>query len=326
MAIRSRHPGKHWKGILTTLIGLAVALAFAAGAEAVERMVRSERAANGLDLIVEPVPGAELVNLSLLVKTGSATEGDYAGTGITHLLEHLIFKPGDRIGLAETVERTGGYTNAFTSLDSTVFTATVPADAWQEVLPVLMDSVFKPAFNDRDFENEREVVLRELSRNGDNPARVASRDLWETAFLAHPYRNPVGGRPERLKGLDFEDVNAYHRRTYQPGNAILAATGKISFSEIPELLRLASGYRDRNLPTISLPEEPVQAANREIRHPFPTELAYLYLGYHIPGLTHPDAPVLDILAMILGEGENSRLYRTLVESGLAYSTGAYAYT
>ncbi|HNS49439.1 MAG TPA: pitrilysin family protein [bacterium] len=326
MAIRSRHPGKHWKGILTTLIGLAVALAFAAGAEAVERRVRSERAVNGLDLVMEEVPGTELVNLSLLVKTGSATEGDYAGTGITHLLEHLIFKPGEQTGLAETVERTGGYTNAFTSLDSTVFTATVPAGAWQEVLPVLLDAVFKPAFNESDFEKEREVVLRELSRNGDNPAQAASRGLWETAFLAHPYRNPVGGRPERLKGLSFKDLTTYHRRTYQPGNAILAVTGKIAFSESPDLLRLASSYPDLNLPTVSLPAEPDQAAGRETRRSFPTGLAYLYLGYHIPGFTHPDAPSLDILAMILGEGETSRLYRALVKTGLAYSTGAYAYT
>lgn len=288
---------------------------------------------NGLTLICEPVPNAEVVNFSLLVKTGSATEGRYTGTGITHLLEHLIFKGDEKNRLAAVVENASGYTNAYTTHDYTLFTVTIPGDNWSSVLPALLRSVFEPSFTPDDFQKEREVVLREIARNEDEPVYQTNRRLWQTAFSVHPYRFPISGHPDLLNQLQYEDVRSYHQSSYSPDNAILAVAGPILPEKIKELsielskTILRSPTSSARFPFTPVPpEEPIQVGYREKRVPFPTRLVYLNLAYHIPGLNSPDTPALDILANILGYGKTSRLYQGIIKKRLAYSIDASSYT
>jgi zinc protease len=282
---------------------------------------------NGFTLFREEMKGAELVNFSLLVKTGSANEGEFEGSGITHLLEHLIFKERDGETLASVVERVGGYTNAYTSRDQTVFTVTVPKEDWQKVLPSLIHAVFQPGFTEEDFQQEREVVLRELARYEDEPGYVVNARLWESSFKTHLYRFPIGGYPQILNALSYQDAVAYHSSTYTPDNAVLAVAGDIPFAQ----LRLAceeaiSGYpRTSSLMRI-FSAEPKQRSLREVFVPFETDLCYLLFAWHATPMVHPDTAILDLIASILGRGKSSRLYRALVEKGLAYSVSSYAYT
>ncbi|MFH0797730.1 MAG: pitrilysin family protein [Candidatus Omnitrophota bacterium] len=282
---------------------------------------------NGLTLICESVPNAEVVNFSLLIKTGSATEGRYTGTGITHLLEHLIFKGDEKNRLAAVVENAGGYTNAYTTHDYTLFTVTIPGDKWSSVLPALLRSVFEPSFTPDDLRKEREVVLREIARNEDEPAYQANRNLWQTAYSVHPYRFPISGHPDLLNQLQYEDVRSYHQISYSPDNAILAVAGPVLPEKIKELSMELSKTILRQFPFTPVPpEEPIQVGYREKKVPFPTRLVYLNLAYHIPGLNSPDTPALDILANILGYGKTSRLYQGIIKKGLAYSIDASSYT
>lgn len=309
---------------LLTLV-LHASLSFAANPP--QRQVSEFHLANGFTLLCEEVSGSQLVNFSLLIKTGSTTEGTLLGSGVTHLLEHLIFKGKETERLAAVVENNGGYTNAYTTYDYTLFTATVPTEKWPAILPALMNSIFQPAFTADDFRKEREVVLREINRNDDQPGYQASRNLWDAAFLVHPYRFPVSGYPAILSEVTYEEVKAYHRASYTPGNAILSVAGPIPAEKIRKVcVESSAKYKMRPAYLPPIPSEPAQVSYRERKTDFPTQLTYLYSGYHINSLADEDTAALDILADILGEGKTSRLYRALIETKMAYLVSSSAYT
>ncbi|MCX5642089.1 MAG: DUF167 family protein [Candidatus Omnitrophica bacterium] len=309
---------------LLTLV-LRASLSFAANPP--PRQVSEFHLANGFTLLCEEISGSQLVNFSLLVKTGATTEGNLIGSGVTHLLEHLIFKGNETERLTAAVENNGGYTNAYTTYDYTFFTATVPAEKWAEIVPALLNSIFQPAFTPDDFQKEREVVLREISRNEDQPGYQASRNLWDAAFLIHPYRFPISGYPAVLSAVTYQEIKAYHRASYAPGNAILSIAGPIPAEKIKKICSEASAkYTARPAYLPLIPTEPAQVSYRERRTEFPTRLTYLYFGYHINSLADKDSPALDVLADILGDGKTSRLYRALIEKKLAYSVDSSAYT
>ncbi len=317
------------KAIKITVLMALVLLrtSFSSAADLPQRRVSEFHLANGFTLFCEEVSASQLVNFSLLIKTGSVTEGNLMGSGVTHLLEHLIFKGTETERLAAVVENNGGYTNAYTTYDYTLFTATVPAERWREILPALLRSIFQPDFTADDFSKEREVVLREISQNEDQPGYQAGRSLWDAAFLIHPYRFPISGYPAVLSEITYADLKAYHRASYAPGNAILSAAGPIPAEEFRKICAASLAEYKASpayLPTV--PAEPLQISYRERKTGFPTNLTYLYLGYHIGGLTDKDTIALDVLAGVLGEGKTSRLYRTLIEKKLAYSVGSAAYT
>ena len=323
MGLRSRQ--KVIKIIALLTLVLRASLSFAANPP--QRQVSEFHLTNGLTLLCEEVSGSQLVNFSLLIKTGSTTEGNLVGSGITHLLEHLIFKGKETERLAAVVENNGGYTNAYTTHDYTLFTATVPAERWREILPALLRSIFQPDFTPEDFSKERGVVLREISRNEDQPGYQAGRNLWNAAFLVHPYRFPIGGYPAVLSEITYADLKAYHRASYAPGNAILSVTGPIPAEEIKKVCTESSAkYKARPAYLPAVPAEPAQVSYRERKIGFPTRLTYLYFGWHIGSLADKETVALDVLAGVLGEGKTSRLYRALREKNLAYSVGSAAYT
>ncbi|HOL66866.1 MAG TPA: pitrilysin family protein [bacterium] len=292
-----------------------------------QREVFQEELSGGFVVLAENVSGAELVNLGLLVKSGSASEKEFLGAGITHLLEHLIFKGEGEKALASVVGRAGGTSNAYTSRDFTYFTVTVPRSEWKHVLPVLLQAVYQPGFTEDDFLKEREVVLREIARQDDEPDATASRALWETAFLVHPYRFPIGGWPQLLKNLTYQDLCAYHRQTYVPARSILSVAGEVKVEEVVLVCeQFLSGVSPGKPGEVALPAEPLPVSLRRKTIKFPTELAYLHLAAQITCLAHPDSVGLDLLAIVLGQGRNSRLYRRLIEKGLASSVSAFAYT
>ena len=248
---------------LLTLV-LRASLSFAA--DAPQRQISEFHFANGLTLLCEEVSGSQLVNFSLLVKTGSATEGALIESGITHLLEHLIFKGKETERLAAVVENNGGYTNAYTTHDYTLFTATVPAEKWPAIMPALLSSIFQPAFTEDDFQKERAVVLREIGRNDDQPGYQANRNLWDAAFLVHPYRFPVSGYPAILSEVTYQEIKTYHHASYTPGNAKLSVAGPIPAEELQKIgLEASAQYKAQPAYLPPVPTEPAQVSYRERR-------------------------------------------------------------
>ncbi|MFH2068582.1 MAG: DUF167 family protein [Candidatus Omnitrophota bacterium] len=313
--------------VITLLTLILLRTSFSSAAELPQRRISEFHPDNGFTLLAEEVSGSQLANFSLLIKTGSTTEGTLMGSGVTHLLEHLIFKGKETERLSAVVENNGGYTNAYTTHDYTLFTATVPAESWREIMPALLRSIFQPDFTPEDFSKEREVVLREISRNEDQPGYQASRNLWNAAFLVHPYRFPIGGYPAVLSEITYADLKAYHRASYAPGNAILSVAGPVPAEELKKIcVESLFEYKAQPAYLPTVPAEPAQISSRERMTEFPTQLTYLYFGYHIGSLADKDTVALDILADILGRGKTSRLYRALIEKKLAYSVGSTAYT
>jgi len=286
---------------------------------------------NGLTVVAKKIKGNPLVSIEILIKTGSARENEYLGTGISHFLEHLIFKgtekfpPGE---IARYINRLGGEINGITTFDYTSFFITVPKENWEEALYVLVDSVFNPKLSQDDFMKERQVIINEMIMNENDPQRKIFHLFFHNFYRIHPYRHPIIGYKDLFLKLTIEDIKNYHRKTYIPNNAILAISGdfdenlflektKIIFSEIE---------RGKEIENIKI-NEPFRLFPHYYEEKFPTKLMYLLLGFPGIEVNHQDLYALDLLATILGEGNSSRLYTQLRErKNLIYSVSCFNYT
>lgn len=292
--------------------------------------VSVETLPNGLTLLVCEDDSAPVVAVQFWVETGSIHEGRWLGAGLSHLLEHLMFKGTPRRGnseMAQAIHDLGGRLNAYTSFDRTVYYTDVPVEGWVEATEILGDAVNFSTFPEEEFEKEKEVIRREFAMGEDSPDRALSKLLFSTLYTRHPYRHPVIGHLDLFNQLTRDDVLAYFRERYSIANQTLIVVGPVSPQQArTEVERLLGGIKRRPLPDLVLPPEPDCQAPRLRRQSFPTELTRLSLLYPVPGLAHADVPALDVLADILGEGRSSRLHQRLVEKeGLADAIDAYVY-
>jgi zinc protease len=286
---------------------------------------------NGLTIIVREDHSAPVVSAQAWCMAGSIHEGNWLGAGLSHVLEHMLFKgtttrPGSRID--QEVQEAGGYMNAYTSFDRTVFHIDVPNTGARVALDILCDIMQNAALPPEELAKEQQVILREMDMNVDDPGRRASRRLFETAYTRSPYRFTVIGYPDIFNELKPEDIRAYYREKYAPNNVFYVVAGDVPQGEVVSQVREAyAKAKARPLPAVVLPEEPRQTAPREIIEEAPIELGYFYLAWHIPELRHPDVPLLDVLAALLGNGRSSRLYQEVRENkGLVNSVDAWTYS
>ncbi|MEM1058869.1 MAG: pitrilysin family protein [Verrucomicrobiota bacterium] len=292
--------------------------------------VRVETLENGLSLLVCREDSAPVVAVQFWVETGSIHEGRWLGSGISHLLEHLMFKGTPRRGnseMARDIHDLGGRLNAYTSFDRTVYYTDVPVEGWVQAAEILGDAVNHSTLPEEEFEKEKEVIRREFAMGRDDPERELSKLLFGTVFTRHPYRLPVIGHLDLFNQLTREDVLAYYRERYSIENQTLIVVGPVDFEEARgHAQRLFGGIERRPLPDHVLPTEPPCQAPRFRRKEFPTKLTRLSQVYPVPGVAHHDVPALDVLAAILGDGRSSRLYQRIVEiEGLAEFIDAYVY-
>jgi zinc protease len=286
---------------------------------------------NGLAIVVREDHSAPVVSAQGWCMAGSAHEGKWLGAGLSHVLEHMLFKgtttrPGSRID--QEVQEAGGYMNAFTSLDRTVYHIDVPNTGAKVALDILCDIMQNATLPAEELEKEKQVILREMDMNVDDPGRRATRRLFETAYTRSPYRFAIIGYPDIFNELKPEDVLAYYREKYAPNNVFYVVAGDVRNEEVVAQIRAAyAGAKARALPPVLLLEEPRQTAPREIIEEAPVQLGYLHFAWHVPELRHPDVPVLDVLAALLGNGRSSRLYQEVREKkGLVTSVDAWTYS
>lgn len=255
--------------------------------------------------------------MHVFVGVGSASEGRFAGTGISHFVEHMLFKGTERRGVGEIareIESLGGEMNAFTSADATRYTIAIPSRHTAKALEVMADAIFSPAFDAGEVEKEREVILGELRLNEDDPERKLYRHFWETAYLAHPYRYPVIGYEALFRSISRDDLISFYREQYVPNNIVLAVVGDVDPDEVMRDIQTHFGPSERKrFLAAAPPAEQDQLSERAVEIPLPIEQIYLMLGYHGPPLNHPDLYAMDVLAIILGEGASSRLVRRFKE-------------
>jgi zinc protease len=288
------------------------------------------RLPNGLQLILREDHSAPVVSAQAWAMTGSIHEGRWLGAGLSHVLEHMLFKGTTTRGagrIDQEVQEAGGYMNAYTSFDRTVYWINVPNTGARVAVDILCDVMQHAALPPDDLAKEMDVIRREMDMGQDDPGMRASRRLFEVAYTRSPYRLTVIGYPDIFNQVAPEDIRGYYRERYAPNNLFFVVVGDMNAQEIEAQIRAAfQSAPEKALPPMVLPEEPRQIAPRMVVEEGPIELGHLHCSWHIPDLRHPDVPVLDVLAVLLGMGRSSRLYREVRErQGLVHSVDAWTY-
>ncbi len=286
---------------------------------------------NGLICLVKEDRSAPVAAIQVWVRVGSIHEEEFLGGGLSHYLEHMVFKgtptrgPGE---ISRTIDGVGGDMNAYTSFDRTVYHAEIPSAHWRTAVDVFADAVMNASMPEEEWESEREVVFREVDMGKDDPGRVLSKLLFATAYQVHPMRVPVIGHEDVLKKMTRDELILFHQRHYTPDNMIVSLVGDFDRDEVAAYLREAFGpYPRRARAPVVLPEEPPQLAPRFARQTGAYNVSRLHWAFPATSLSHPDTPALDVLAQVLGQGRSSRLVREIRERRqLAFSIGAWAFT
>src|SRR5450432_2327222 len=195
---------------------------------------------NGLIIIVREDHSAPVVSAQAWCAAGSIHEGRWLGAGLSHVLEHMLFKgtttrPGSRID--QEVQEAGGYMNAYTSFDRTVYHIDVPNTGATTAIDILCDIMQHASLPPDELAKELDVIRREMDMNQDDPGRRAGRRLFETAFVKSPYRFTIIGYPDIFNTLQPADILAYYKDRYVPNNLFFVVTGDIKTEEVIEQIR-----------------------------------------------------------------------------------------
>jgi zinc protease len=285
---------------------------------------------NGLQVILQPDDTAPVVSVQAWCRTGSIHEGKWLGAGMSHVLEHMLFKgTSNRTGLEidHSIQDAGGHMNAYTSFDRTVYHVTIPDTGAKLATEVLCDIMQNASLPEDELAGELDVIRREMDMGNDDPSRRAGRRLFETAYTKSPYRHTVIGNRDIFDKLTRDDLLAYYRERYAPNNCFLVMAGAIEPDEVLEWIN--DSYADqsaRPLSPVLLTDEPRQVAAREVIDEGPFEHAHFHLAWHIPNVRHDDIPALEVLSTLLGGGLSSRLYREVRDTqALVHSVDAWTY-
>ncbi len=285
---------------------------------------------NGLTIIVREDHSAPVVSAQAWAMTGSIHEGRWLGAGLSHVLEHMLFKgtttrPGSRID--QEVQEAGGSMNAYTSFDRTVYHVDVPNTGARTAIDILCDIMQHATLPPDELAKEMDVIRREMDMGQDDPGRRSGRRLFETAYTRSPYRFTVIGYPDIFNEVKPDDIRSYYLEKYAPNNSFFVVVGDVKNDEVVAQIREAyKKSKAKPLPPMVLPEEPKQTAPREIVEEASIELGYAHFAWHIPELRHADVPVLDVLAVLLGSGRSSRLFQEIREKlGLVHYVDAWTY-
>ncbi len=273
-----------------------------------------------------PDSTAPAVSVQAWFRVGSLTETDPL-EGISHFLEHMIFKGSQNLEvgeLASLAESSGGDINAYTTSESTHYDLISMPDKFEGCLEAFLDALWWPRFEENEVRQERQVILSELNRTYEQPDQLLQYHLYREAYgRRHPYGRAILGTRQTLKRIGAGELKRYHDKFYSPSSAVLVFAGAFDVPRIKSILR----KKQKNL----LIKWPKPGRKKMSKVPLPAPLktgprivvqrgrsgtAHLELAFEIPPLTHRDAPALEVLGIVLGAGESSRLYEHLCLSTL----------
>jgi zinc protease len=286
---------------------------------------------NGLTVIIREDHSAPVVSAQAWCAAGSIHENQWLGAGLSHVLEHMLFKgtttrPGSRID--QEVQEAGGYMNAYTSFDRTVYHIDVPNTGAAKAIDILCDIMQHATLPPDELAKEMDVIRREMDMCHDDPGRRASRRLFETAYTKSPYRFTVIGYPDIFNEVKPADIRNYYTEKYAPNNVFYVVAGDVQPEAVLSQIKAAyANSKSRAMPPVVLPTEPRQTAARELIEEAPIEMGHLHFAWHIPELRHADVPVLDVLSVLLGSGRSSRLFQQVRErQGVVHHVDAWTYS
>lgn len=284
----------------------------------------THRLSNGLQIVGQPMPDFESAAVSFYVRTGSRDEADANIAGVSHFLEHMVFKGTKTLDWQQiTLEfnKIGAELNAFTSHEATVYHARVLGEYLERALELLSDMMY-PRLAESDFETEKEVIINEIARSEDQPYNLAYRRMMQTYFATHPLGHDVLGSRESIRNMRIEQMRDYWQRRYAANNLVLSIAGNFDWEHI---IRLAeqhcSTWRTGDTGRNSERYEPAQSINQVI---VDKKLKQQIMIIAMPAvdIQDPDYYAAALGSSILGDGDGSRLYWNIYQKGLAESAGA----
>lgn len=284
---------------------------------------------NKLNVLLIESKKSPVVSVQMWVKTGSADEKK-SEEGISHFIEHLVFKGTEkfRVGeIANTVEASGGELNAYTSFDQTVFYVTISKSFSDVALNVISQMMGYPTFEPAEVDSEREVVCEEIKMGQDSPNRRSSQLLFSSVFKKHSYGIPVIGYEKNVRGWSTKKIVDFYKSRYVPANMFLVVSGDFETPEMKQKVnQFFSGFKNYPLRKVKRVKEPIQKKFRFKAQKYKIQDQHLHLAFRAPNVRHKDVPAMDVLAMILGQGDSSRLVKKLrLENAIANSVSAFSY-
>jgi zinc protease len=282
---------------------------------------------NGLKVLLKENHNAPVINLQVAYRVGSKYENS-GETGISHLIEHMMFKTTKNLPLGEFDKRlkaVGADNNAYTWLDQTVYHETIAADKVDVALALEAERMVNLSCLPEDHQFEMTVVRNELEQRDDSPFTLLYEEFMSAAFKAHPYKSPTIGWKDDVESITTQDISDYYHHYYHPDNAFIAAVGDFDpdalFAKIKQYFgSIPSGHVV--LPRLS--KEPQQIGERRFEIRRVGQMDFILTGWHIPASTDPDAYALEVLGNVLGSGRTSRLYKALVDTGKCAQASAWS--
>jgi len=301
-----------------------------------DRKPLTYRMKSGPTCLFLPDSTAPAVSVQAWLRVGSLTETD-PNEGISHFLEHMIFKGSENLEvgeLASLAESSGGDINAFTTSETTHYDLISMPDEFEGCLEALLDALWWPRFEESEVRQERQVILSEFNRTYEQPDHLLQYHLYREAYgPRHPYGRAILGTRQTLKNIGAAELKKYHKRFYAPSSAVLVFAGAFDVTRVKSILRrrqkgfLAKWPRPqrRKMPKVPRPA-PLKAGPRVVVRRGRSGTAHLELAFEIPPVTNRDAPALEVLGIVLGAGESSRLYEHLcMDTSLMFDVSAEVY-
>jgi zinc protease len=280
--------------------------------------IRVETLPNGLTVVLKPVPGAPTVTTMVAYKVGAADE-ELSATGLSHYLEHLMFKGTDKLNpgdIDRLTMRGGGRNNAWTSEDLTTYHFDFPADRWETALAIEADRMRNLRIDTKhEFEQEKGAVIAELARNEDGPFDLELKAILPVLFgKSAPYGHPVIGEREHVHGATAAVIKSHYDRWYHPNNAVLVVAGGFDAERVLGVVKDKFGP----IPAGKLPERkaapPVRRSGpQRITQDSKFEVPRMVMGFNTVTYGDADEVPLSVVSSLLTGGKTGRLYRLLVE-------------
>ncbi|MBI4456337.1 MAG: insulinase family protein [Acidobacteria bacterium] len=278
--------------------------------------VIKHRLPNGLKVLLKEDHSNPIVTTMIWYRVGSRNERPGI-TGVSHLLEHMMFKGTDRYdrGAIDFLTMVnGGTNNAFTSNDYTAYYFSFASDRWEHSLEIEANRMRNNVFVPEEFQLEKQVVIEELKMDLDTPWAALRKAVESKAFRKHPYRFPVIGRLEDLRRLTLQQLRRHYRTFYSPNNATLVVVGDIDPEDALTKIRCAfEPIPPGVIPPIRIPAESEQERPRQVWVRMHSNVARMLAVFRSPAVTSSDIYVISIIDKILSEGKLSRLFQRFVE-------------
>jgi zinc protease len=284
---------------------------------------------NGLTVLLVPDHSAPVVTFEVTYQVGSRNEVT-GTTGATHILEHMMFKGSESFNdakgnsIKQMLERVGGQFNASTSFDRTNYFATIGRENLESYIAIEADRMRHLWLHESDRQAEMTVVRNEYERGKNDPENVLLEEVMEAAYVALPYHHPTIGWRSDIEHAPIGKLREFYDTFYWPNNATLTVVGDIETEQVLGLIKKYYGIYPHSPAPIPpmYTEEPAQTGDRRIIVKRPGELGAIIIAHKVPNGRDADQPALEMLDAILSAGKNARLYRALVDQGLALTAGA----